>query len=137
MQCTFAMGMNGDKMSESSVVSFGPQYRSTTCHSSFFRSHFSRRLLPSNDQPRGFEIVIMSDLLHFDASHDLLLLPLKSLLSKSTTSREYVAGNCTLMYATTFCVRENRSVLYGKEKMIRRKLNGTVLWKSLDSTEHG
>jgi hypothetical protein len=40
------------------------------------------------------------------------------------------------MYVTIFCARENGSVFYGKkEKMIRRKLNGMVLWKSLDWTK--
>ncbi|KAF9225717.1 hypothetical protein BS17DRAFT_750064 [Gyrodon lividus] len=48
------------------------------------------------DCPQGYDIVIMSDLLHFDASHDVLLLALKSLLAKSPQARVYVAaGNYT------------------------------------------
>lgn len=44
------------------------------------------------DTSSGFDIVILSDLLHFDASHDVLLASLTSLLSASKTSRAYVAA---------------------------------------------
>lgn len=50
----------------------------------------------SDNRPLGYDIVILSDLLHFHASHDVLLLSLTSLLSQSETSRVYVAaGNYT------------------------------------------
>ena len=46
--------------------------------------------------PVGYDIVILSDLLHFSTSHDALLLSLTSLLAKNRTSRAYVAaGNYT------------------------------------------
>jgi nicotinamide N-methyltransferase len=49
----------------------------------------------------------MSDLLHFDASHDLLLLSLKTLLSESATSRAYVAvGNYTPPHVCRNFLRE-------------------------------
>ncbi|KAH7887001.1 hypothetical protein F5I97DRAFT_1807258 [Phlebopus sp. FC_14] len=40
----------------------------------------------------GYDIVIMSDLLHFDASHDALVRSLTSLLAKSLDARVYVAA---------------------------------------------
>ncbi|KAF8137600.1 hypothetical protein EV363DRAFT_1254500 [Boletus edulis] len=44
----------------------------------------------------GYDIVIMSDLLHFDSSHGVLMLALSSLLAKSSQTRVYVAaGNYT------------------------------------------
>ncbi|KAF8437986.1 hypothetical protein L210DRAFT_3622052 [Boletus edulis BED1] len=44
----------------------------------------------------GYDIVIMSDLLHFDSSHEVLMLALSSLLAKSSQTRVYVAaGNYT------------------------------------------
>lgn len=47
-------------------------------------------------QPVGYDIVILSDLLHFSTSHDVLLLSLTSLLARNRTSRAYVAaGNYT------------------------------------------
>ncbi|KAF8908664.1 putative methyltransferase-domain-containing protein [Mucidula mucida] len=45
----------------------------------------------------GYDIVILSDLLHFDASHDALVASLQALLAKSTASVAYVAaGKYTL-----------------------------------------
>lgn len=41
---------------------------------------------------RGYDVVIMSDLLHFDASHKELVLALRSLLASSTEARVYVAA---------------------------------------------
>lgn len=40
----------------------------------------------------GYDIVILSDLLHFDGSHDVLLSSLTSLLRRAATSRTYVAA---------------------------------------------
>jgi len=52
-----------------------------------------RRLLSPNSADRlGYDIVILSDLLHFHSSHDALVASLTSLLSKSQTSRAYVAA---------------------------------------------
>ena len=51
-------------------------------------SHFAAIYM----QSEGYDIVIMSDLLHFDASHDVLLSSLLSLLRKSPESRAYVAA---------------------------------------------
>ncbi|KAJ3556030.1 hypothetical protein NM688_g2250 [Phlebia brevispora] len=44
------------------------------------------------EHPSGYDIVILSDLLHFDGSHDVLLSSLVSLLRKLPTSRAYVAA---------------------------------------------
>ena len=53
------------------------------------------KLLPNNTGP-GFDIVIMSDLLHFGSSHSALVGSLVALLAKSRGSRAYVAaGNYT------------------------------------------
>lgn len=49
------------------------------------------QFLPNNAGP-GFDIVIMSDLLHFDSSHAALVNSLTALLSKSGGSRAYVAA---------------------------------------------
>ena len=51
--------------------------------------------LPNSTGP-GFDIVIMSDLLHFGSEHSALVASLAALLSKSRGSRVYVAaGNYT------------------------------------------
>ncbi|GAW07359.1 nicotinamide n-methyltransferase nnt1 [Lentinula edodes] len=53
-------------------------------------------LLP-NPSITGFDIVILSDLLHFDASHDALVKSLSLLLAKTVDARVYVAaGKYTL-----------------------------------------
>jgi len=43
-------------------------------------------------EPIGFDVVIMSDLLHFDSSHDVLVASLKSLLRRASSARTYVAA---------------------------------------------
>ena len=40
----------------------------------------------------GYDVVILSDLLHFDASHGVLLSSLTSLLRKRASARTYVAA---------------------------------------------
>ena len=40
----------------------------------------------------GADVVIMSDLLHFDSSHDVLLQSLMLLLRKSPSARAYIAA---------------------------------------------
>ena len=104
----------------------------------FFRP---RRLLPSNDtQPRGFDVVIMSDLLHFDSSHDVLLLSLKSLLSKTTTSRVYVAaGNYTQPTVCDNFLREGERIGIiweeGSNDPTEAKWHGTLEVTGLDRTQ--
>lgn len=49
-----------------------------------------RSLLPAST--RGFDTVILSDLLHFDASHDVLLASLTTLLRRAPDARAYVAA---------------------------------------------
>ncbi len=51
-----------------------------------------RDFLP--DGHKGFDVVIMSDLVHFDSFHDILLDSATSLLSKSPTARLHVAVSC-------------------------------------------
>ncbi|KAI0346398.1 hypothetical protein BDW22DRAFT_1405258 [Trametopsis cervina] len=41
---------------------------------------------------RAFDVVILSDLLHFDASHDVLLDSLTALLARTSSARTYVAA---------------------------------------------
>ncbi|KAJ3849634.1 hypothetical protein EV368DRAFT_46900 [Lentinula lateritia] len=53
--------------------------------------------LLQNPSIMGFDIVILSDLLHFDASHDALVKSLSLLLAKTVDARVYVAaGKYTL-----------------------------------------
>lgn len=67
------------------VFSMGPSYLNIMNN--------LRDLLPDNDcHPAGYDIVIMSDLLHFHSSHDVLVNSIISLLSKSHTSRVYLAA---------------------------------------------
>ncbi|KAL0956915.1 hypothetical protein HGRIS_003019 [Hohenbuehelia grisea] len=48
------------------------------------------------DHPSGFDIVILSDLLHFDQSHDVLISSAASLLARTPSARVHVcAGNYT------------------------------------------
>ncbi|KAH7913324.1 hypothetical protein BJ138DRAFT_1059336 [Hygrophoropsis aurantiaca] len=46
----------------------------------------------AHEGPPGFDVVIMSDLLHFDSSHEVLLASLASLLARSNSARVYVAA---------------------------------------------
>ncbi|KAF8068931.1 hypothetical protein FPV67DRAFT_1668980 [Lyophyllum atratum] len=53
------------------------------------------KLLPTpsnNDLPAGFDIMILSDLLHFHGSHDALIASITSLLSRSKDSRVHVSA---------------------------------------------
>ncbi|KAF5390050.1 hypothetical protein D9757_003797 [Collybiopsis confluens] len=53
--------------------------------------------LPTTDKPGGFDIVILSDLLHFNASHDVLIKSVSLLLAKTIDARIYIAaGKYTL-----------------------------------------
>jgi nicotinamide N-methyltransferase len=55
--------------------------------------NFSRNISQRADRPLpDYDIVIMSDLLDFDTSHDVLVLALKTLLAKSLQARVYVAA---------------------------------------------
>ncbi|OJT13147.1 Protein N-methyltransferase NNT1 [Trametes pubescens] len=47
---------------------------------------------PSHSPDRGFDVVILSDLLHFDRSHDVLLHSLLALLRRAPSARAYVAA---------------------------------------------
>ncbi|KAI0739140.1 hypothetical protein C8Q80DRAFT_1112553, partial [Daedaleopsis nitida] len=47
---------------------------------------------PNGSSARGFDVVIMSDLLHFDRSHDVLVHSLTSLLRKDPIARAYIAA---------------------------------------------
>lgn len=61
-------------------------------------------LVPQNN---GYDIVILSDLLHFDRSHDVLISSLTSLLRKSSSARTYVAaGKYTLPHVCDHFLRE-------------------------------
>ncbi|TFK84384.1 hypothetical protein K466DRAFT_527452 [Polyporus arcularius HHB13444] len=62
---------------------------------------------PSPTSSEGFDVVIMSDLLHFDRSHDVLIQSLTSLLSKESSARAYVAaGKYTQSHVCDNFVRE-------------------------------
>lgn len=62
---------------------------------------------PSSASSGGFDVVIMSDLLHFDRSHDVLIQSLTSLLRKESSARAYVAaGKYTQSHVCDNFVRE-------------------------------
>ena len=66
-----------------------------------------RSLVPDE---QGYDIVILSDLLHFDSSHDVLISSLTSLLRKSATARTYVAaGKYTLPHVCDHFLREGEA----------------------------
>ena len=68
----------------------------------------SSKFLPNNAGP-GFDIVIMSDLLHFDGSHAVLVASLVALLAKSGGSRVYVAaGKYTKQHVCDRFIKEAR-----------------------------
>ncbi|KAG7448471.1 uncharacterized protein BT62DRAFT_1056156 [Guyanagaster necrorhizus] len=46
----------------------------------------------TGSEAMGYDVVILSDLLHFNSSHNLLIASLKSLLRKSADSRVYIAA---------------------------------------------
>ncbi len=50
-----------------------------------------RSILPEG-RSDGYDILILSDLLHFDRSHDVLISSMTSLLRRSTDSRAYIAA---------------------------------------------
>ncbi|KAI0720805.1 hypothetical protein C8T65DRAFT_632865 [Cerioporus squamosus] len=63
----------------------------------------------SSTSDAGFDVVIMSDLLHFDRSHDVLIQSLTSLLRKDASARAYVAaGKYTQPHVCDNFVREAR-----------------------------
>jgi nicotinamide N-methyltransferase len=91
-------------------------------------SSFFRRILPSgctdsgssmSPQP-GYDIVILSDLLHFDRSHGALIASLTSLLSKSRTSQVYIsAGKYTPSHVCdNFLMEGTRAGLVFEEGVI-------------------
>lgn len=58
----------------------------------------------------GYDIVILSDLLHFDQSHDVLLTSLTLSLRKSSSARAYVAaGKYTLQRHCDHFLREGEN----------------------------
>ncbi|RPD55952.1 hypothetical protein L227DRAFT_532393 [Lentinus tigrinus ALCF2SS1-6] len=62
---------------------------------------------PSSMSDGRFDVVIMSDLLHFDQSHDVLIQSLTSLLRKDISARAYVAaGKYTQPHVCDNFVRE-------------------------------
>lgn len=56
----------------------------------YSRDHLTHN--PAGASGSGYDVVIMSDLLHFDRSHDVLIQSLASLLCKHATARAYVAA---------------------------------------------
>ena len=75
------------------LLSIPAEFSSMCLASDFFvpSSDPFSQFLPNNAGP-GFDVVIMSDLLHFDSSHAALVDSLAALLSKSGGSRAYVAA---------------------------------------------
>ncbi|TBU22591.1 hypothetical protein BD311DRAFT_770111 [Dichomitus squalens] len=63
----------------------------------------------ASDHSDGFDVVIMSDLLHFDSSHDVLLQSLISLLRRTSSARAYIAaGKYTPPHVCDHFVQEAR-----------------------------
>ena len=67
-----------------------PVRPSSSLHPSRANHASHRSLLPAS--AAGFDVVILSDLLHFDASHDVLLASLTALLRRAPDARAYVAA---------------------------------------------
>lgn len=93
-----ALDTNGGKMLELCCEFYGVREKREVAH----YPPLIRKILPptapnsASVHPVGYDVVILSDLLHFSTSHDALLLSLTSLLAKNRTSRAYVAaGNYT------------------------------------------
>ena len=81
-----------------------------------------RELLPRASAD-GYDVVILSDLLHFDASHDALLAALLALLRRDPAARTYVAaGKYTAPHVCAHFVEEARRA-------------GVVLEEGAESTE--
>lgn len=51
----------------------------------------------------GYDVVILSDLLHFHSSHNVLITSLKSLLRKTADSRVYIAVRSCLPMTLQYC----------------------------------
>jgi EEF1A N-terminal glycine/lysine methyltransferase len=68
--------------------------------------------MSANESPeQGYDVVLLSDLLHFDASHDVLLSSLTSLLKKSPSARTYVAaGKYTPALVCDHFIREGEKL---------------------------
>ncbi|EIW81331.1 hypothetical protein CONPUDRAFT_153884 [Coniophora puteana RWD-64-598 SS2] len=52
----------------------------------------AKDLLALTGSTSAYDVVILSDLLHFDASHDVLIRSLSSLLSHASSARAYIAA---------------------------------------------
>ncbi|EMD35301.1 hypothetical protein CERSUDRAFT_138985 [Gelatoporia subvermispora B] len=78
-------------------------------------------------EPKGYDVVILSDLLHFDRSHDVLLASLVALLRKDSAARAYVAaGKYTPAHHCASFVREAERLGIVLEE---REVDGA--WKGL------
>ena len=77
------------------------------CHSLSEYSDLLAAHGPSLTSGEGFDVVVMSDLLHFDQSHDVLIQSLTLLLCKNSSARAYVAaGKYTQPHVCDNFVRE-------------------------------
>lgn len=74
-----------------SVPAFCPTLYAQTMTQRLFTSNIASEHTP-NDRAPGFDVVILSDLLHFDRSHDVLLQSLLTLLRRAPAARAYVAA---------------------------------------------
>ncbi|PIL23618.1 hypothetical protein GSI_14931 [Ganoderma sinense ZZ0214-1] len=84
-----------------------------------------RQLTPSA-APDAFDVVIMSDLLHFDRSHDVLMQSLLSLLRKTSSARAYIAAG---KYTSPQVCDEKHDVPVFLWKKARWKAYGAVRLK--------
>ncbi|KAI0350896.1 hypothetical protein OH77DRAFT_1430517 [Trametes cingulata] len=77
---------------------------------------------------RGFDVVIMSDLLHFDGSHDVLVQSLTSLLRRDPSARAYVAaGKYTAPHVCDHFVEEaKRGGILLEEREVENVWHGTL-----------
>ncbi|KAF8556830.1 hypothetical protein OG21DRAFT_1506039 [Imleria badia] len=88
----------------------------------------------------GYDIVIMSDLLHFDSSHGVLVLALTSLLADSSQARVYVAaGNYTAPHVCdNFLNLGTRAGLIWEQGTNERLVEpwmGSMIVSGLDATQ--
>ena len=68
------------------------------------RAGHHRQLLP--DPTTGFDVVILSDLLHFNNSHELLVESVHALLSGDPSARVYISVSCMISLPLYGCIWE-------------------------------
>jgi nicotinamide N-methyltransferase len=88
----------------------------------------------------GYDIVILSDLLHFHSCHDVLMASLKSLLAKRGNARGYVAaGKYTSSHVCDHFLRmgDNAGLHFEEGGPVETQWLGTLEVSGLNSEQLG